>query len=497
MQLLARGMAAKICAAILVVVSLSAADYVARVRLKPEVSAVSWIADKADYANHVLNIHQLALARAHGLPESLLPIYDIQNPGFFLLIAELYARVGATSPRPLEITSIVLFNVAALCFFSWVYLLFADLCVAAFATAFLVTSQFFLFFPGMTHTFPFEFFFFNLTMLFYLLFLRKDKPAYLVMALLAMFMTCMNYWFYYMSTWIIMIGLWWQFRGRPRLKEIAMISAPPVAAAAFTMAMVTALFGVKPGIMRLTDLLVARMFDARIPGGHWYPDQRFMTAEDWSNYPTKVMQRLEWAYSIDFFWFAIGAACAFVLLWFRNRSALISALVLLLGGFSWYYVMFQHTHIHHFSGQFSFMAVCPIFGLIAAETIATVSTVARLDGIVAAPALGLRNPGGGMTSIERHMVLGAAAQFAIATLVVAITFMVVSTYATKSAALFQNTVTAYRQIEPRYREAIASICGQHGTVTLPDLQSASKDWGIAWQPNLIADTNQLPHCQGS
>ena len=60
---------------------------------------------------------------------------------------------------------------------------------------------------------------------------------------MAMFMTCMNYWFYYMSSWIIMVGLWWQYRGRPRIRDVAMISAPPIAAAAFTAIMVMALSG--------------------------------------------------------------------------------------------------------------------------------------------------------------------------------------------------------------------------------------------------------------
>ena len=159
-----------------------------------------------------------ANARAKGSAESFLPVYDVLHPGFFLLVAEMYTRAGATTPFPLEVTSMALFNIGAICFFFWVFLLFDDLIVAGFATAFLALSQFFLFFPGVTHTFPYEFVFFNMTMLFYLLFPRDGRKTYLVAALAAMFMTCMNYWFYYMSSWIIMVGLWWQYRGRPSFK---------------------------------------------------------------------------------------------------------------------------------------------------------------------------------------------------------------------------------------------------------------------------------------
>ena len=160
-------------------------------------------------------------------------------------------------------------------FFFWVYLLFRDLMVATFATAFLTLSQFFLFFPGVTHTFPYEFCFFNLTMFLYMLYLTSNRTLYLLGALVAMFLTCMNYWLYYLSSSIIMLGLWWQYRGRPGFKEVAMISAPPVAAASLTVGMVMGLFGLKAGALRLVDIFLARTIDARLAGGKWYPDQRF------------------------------------------------------------------------------------------------------------------------------------------------------------------------------------------------------------------------------
>src|SRR3954451_22088893 len=110
------GIAAMILAAAAIFVSLAIADYIGWLRLKPEVGAVSWIADIPNYVAHLHNIHQRALARAAGSPDSFLPIYDIQNPGFFLLVAELYMRAGATTPFALEVTSMVLFNLAAVCF---------------------------------------------------------------------------------------------------------------------------------------------------------------------------------------------------------------------------------------------------------------------------------------------------------------------------------------------------------------------------------------------
>ena len=474
-------------AAALVLVSLSVANYLGWQRLKPEVSAIAWIGSKPDYESHVVNIHQRVAKRLWpGDPEAWLPIYDIQNPGFFLLVAELFVRAGATTPLPLEILSLMLFDIGALCLFWWVCLLFSDVIVAAFATAFLALSQFFLFFPGVTHTMPFEFVFFNITLLLFVLYLKHDRPAYLAGALVAMFLTCMNYWFYYMSSWIIMIGLWWQYRGRPRVRDVALISAPPIAAAAFTTFMVMSLFGgVRSGGLRLLDILAARTFDARVPGGHWYPNQKFMSATDWLNYPSLVASRLEWAYNIDFRQFAMAGGCALLLLWFRKRSSAISALILLAGGFSWYYVMFQHTHIHHFVGQYSFMAICPIFGLIVGEAIVAVR---RAVPLLKKPFASAGNEGD---------LLG----YRIATYIVAAVLIVTGgrqtiRYLERSYGLVRESVALSSSVEAKYRQAVKDICAGRSEVTLSDLQQASKDWGVDWRAKQLADTNQMPKCSG-
>ncbi len=488
--------AAILVAAVVVLGALSVANYIGWLRLKPEVSAIAWIADKPDYESHLVNMHHRATDRAKGSPNSFLPIYDVQNPGFFLLVAELYTRAGASTPLPLEITSIILFNIGAICFFFWAYLLFSDLIVATCGTAFLALSQFFLF-SGVTHTFPFEFVFFNITMLLYVLFLRNNKNGYLVGALVAMFMTCMNYWFYYLSSWIIMVGLWWQYRGRPRIRDVAILSAPPIAAAAFTAIMVMSLSGgVERGAMRLADILVARTFDARIPGGTWYPDQRFMQTSDWYDYPAKVVSRLDWAYSFNSYWFAVAAACTFLLLCFRNRKSLISALILLLGGFSWYYVMFQHTHIHHFVGQYSFMAICPIFGLIASETLTTFWEALKRLAILLAAAKRIFDRSSGSQELSKYLWKAASATRYVITaaVLVLVGSGMLQPYLTHTYDLIKQTVDLSTEVEPKYQEALRTICQDHSEITLPELEAASKDWSFEWRPRLITETNRTPKC---
>ena len=468
-------LAAMILAAAAILVSLAVADYIGWLRLKPEVGAVRWIADIPNYEAHLLNIHQRATVRAAGSADSFLPIYDIQNPGFFLLIAELYTRAGATTPLALEINSMVLFNLAAVCFFFWVYFLFSDLTVAAVGTIALTLSKFFLFFPGTTHTFPFDFFFFNLTMLLYLLFLRSDRKVYLYAGLVAMFMTCMNYWFYYTSSWIIVVGLWWQYKGRPGLKELALLSAPPIAAGLFTAGMVMALFGFTKGFLRLADIFVARTFDARIAGANWYPDRRFMGPLDWLAYPRTVAERIEWSFSFELFWFALAAVCALFFLSLHNRKSFVSALILLLGGSSWYYTMFQHTHIHDFTGQYSFMAICPLFGLIASEAFFLVRRALR-------------------RAMEFGRGTSLIPDFGVAVLLAGLLLATVIPFVRNTYRLVSQTAEAAQTVQVKYAQALQEICHDHPQVTLADLNKASLNWDFKWLPHLITETNRTPKC---
>lgn len=81
--------------------TLSVADYMAFLRLKPEVAAIALIANKPDFEDHVVNVHHRAAERARGAADSFLPIYDAQDPGFFMVVAELYTRAGAQRAGPL------------------------------------------------------------------------------------------------------------------------------------------------------------------------------------------------------------------------------------------------------------------------------------------------------------------------------------------------------------------------------------------------------------
>ena len=198
---------------------------------------------------------------------------------------------------------------------------------------------------------------------------------------------------------------------------------------------------------------------------------------DWIAYPRTVVERLEWAFSLEFLWFALAAVYALFFLSLHNRKSFVSALILLLGGFSWYFTMFQHTHIHYFVGQYSFMAICPLFGLIVSEAF----FLARRSLHRA-------------TGVKRGKSL--AADFVAAALLLGLALATIWHFVGNTHRLINQTADTAQSVQVKYAQAVQAICQNHSKVTLGSLEEASRDWGFKWLPHLITETNRTPECPG-
>ena len=201
------------------------------------------------------------------------------------------------------------------------------------------------------------------------------------------------------------------------------------------------------------------------------------------HYPSTIATRLDWAFSTWVSVFAPAAICAFILLWSHDRKAFVSGLILAIGGFTWYAIMIQHTHIHWFVGQYSFMAMCPVFGLLMAQTVrlspaAYRAVVKRLRSRVL------------VFSIDREELPDGRA--AVALLIFG--WITATMFVVKTGQLVTEAVALSRKVEVKYAVAVQTACRTHHDVTLNDLQTASADWGFVWRPELITETNQTPRC---
>jgi hypothetical protein len=154
-------------------------------------------------------------------------------------------------------------------------------------------------------------------------------------------------------------------------------------------------------------------------------------------------------------------------------------------------------HIHHFVGQYSFMAICAIFGLIVSET----ATFALHQASVVRPVVfDLLKKRRGEEHNDHSMDLKQA-KWAVGHILVAVVVVFVSSamiwlYLKNTYGLIKQTSELSRTVEAKYNEAVQKICQQHSEITLADLQVASKDWGFDWRPQLIAETNRMPKCSG-
>src|SRR5439155_18496427 len=67
-------------------------------------------------------------------------------------------------------------------------------------------------------------------------------------------------------------------------------------------------------------------------------------------------------------------------------------------------------------------------------------------------------------------------------------------YLKKQYDLIRQTASISHTVEAKYKQAIQDICRTHVEITLADLQSAAKEWGIDWYANQLAVTNKMPTC---
>jgi hypothetical protein len=152
--------------------------------------------------------------------------------------------------------------------------------------------------------------------------------------------------------------------------------------------------------------------------------------------------------------------------------------------------MFQHTHIHWFAGQYSFMAICTINGLIMSETAIVIWAAMRGTLINHRWAVASSEPGiaGRKRPTSLSLVNVAAAALLAANSLFAWPYLKTTYGTVRQTLLVADTVQA------EYQQAVQDICRRHADITLADLQFAAKNWDFDWDAALLADANQMPGC---
>jgi hypothetical protein len=307
---------------------------------------------------HIVRVFNIASAHANKpfseTKDHLL--YFGRNPAMFLFIDELIIRMGAQSPFPMQILTVLLFNIGLLLCYAWIRRAFNSELMAMVATFFLITTPYLLANSASIHSDPYHFAFFNLTLYLFTRYLsaEKGKTAWLWWTGLSYFVLCQNYWMFYVSTYLMLLALAYKER-KLTIKLMALMSIPPIIAflSVFVQAAIAG-GGFYEGYRAMADICAARTGDWRIPDAKWYPNRRYLSEVTPSLYIDRVTQNISQSMGVPVEVFAIMLVCAIILsgkdAWKRYGWLLFAVPA----GLSWNIIMIQHTVIHRFSGQFGF-----------------------------------------------------------------------------------------------------------------------------------------------
>lgn len=281
--------------------------------------------------------------------------YLSHNPGLFMFIAELGVRIGINSPQPLQIFSLFLFGMGIIFQYLWLLHLFRDDFIPILASFYLIVTPYFLYYSGTLHYHSYVFLGFNSTLYFYLKYLRSDKKLFYIAALLSYLIVCLNYYMFYMSTFLMVTGLG-HLEGKKIIRK-DLFGFLAMATGAILLVFLQCSIqkgGIDKAVIDMVGIFVARTVDARIENTTWHPNQYFMGRNDWLHYPQMISAKVKWYFFCSIETYLIAGIASLTLNATERVRKIKFFIILVISGLSWNLVMFQHSKIHGVSTLFGY-----------------------------------------------------------------------------------------------------------------------------------------------
>ncbi len=319
------------------------------------------------HQRHILRVWRMGVADAKR------PFFEVKdrflfhkrNPGFFKAMAELTARSGATSPRPLQVLLILLTNIGIIAMYKWLKLLFKSEIFPLVGLGLVLGTSVVTYFTVTIHQHPYNFALFNICVYFIVRFTEKGKWGWFAAAWVSYFLLCQNYYMFWVSTFIMMVGVM-KHRGYRiiSLRNFILGLAPVITVILVVIQVSHVYGGLDKGINEVAVSAKARAAGA--VEGHSIKGK--MDLNNWVHYPWRISRRIETYYVIPGFAFIFLA----MLLWWlkrKNNSALDYRVFYYAfpAGMSWYVLMPQHSDIHVVVGRYSFFLWVIFFGFFFSE----------------------------------------------------------------------------------------------------------------------------------
>jgi len=300
-------------------------------------------------------------------------IYREHNPAVFLFVMVVLIKAGVNSMFGLEMVGLALSALSLLLLYLLVLKLFRDRWIALFTVAYVglcppfVRSHF-------LHAMPYARFFSLSALLAFLYYLRTSRRWLLVLAVVCYFLTCWNYWMWYVSTALLLAGIHYVERERLISRDLGILVVAPISAFASFLALLAVSKG---GLLKASQWLFSvatwRSVDVMQSGGytgsaHKWEAGDLVNLATLGTYLQTLSTRIEdWYYLSP----AVLAAMLAVVLFVhhKNKDNVYKVFFFLVpAAFSWHLLMIQHTIQHHQTTGYHYPLIALIFGCFVAET---------------------------------------------------------------------------------------------------------------------------------
>ena len=279
-------------------------------------------------------------------------LFHERNPGLFKFIAELTIRAGAKSPAPLQVILSLLVVLGIVAQFYWLKAFFKHDIFPVVGCLFILGSHFLTTFGSTIHQHPYNFSFFNFCMYFIVKFNLTHKRKYFVYAFLSYLFLCQNYYMFWVSTFVMMVGINWSYGQKIlSLKNFALGMAPVITMIILLANIAYAHDGLANGIPKLRKIYKARVLGIVEKG----EPQRALNKKDYLKYPLTVSSRVERYFYIPGFLFLL-------LVWplrrmrkFNHSDLNYKVFYFIVpAALSWYMFVYEHTAVHQVAGRYSY-----------------------------------------------------------------------------------------------------------------------------------------------
>ncbi|MES0488757.1 MAG: hypothetical protein ABUK01_02115 [Leptospirales bacterium] len=310
-----------------------------------------------DYGATVYRAYSKAMAQVKRPDESVAYyfLFHGHNPSIYQAFTILTMKMGATDYIASQFISALFSLIGAAFFYFWVRLLFQSAAMANIAVLLLAFMPFLPYYGSVIHHHPYSFFGFNMAILGATLFVNSKNKKWIIMAVAGYMIACLNYWMFYMSTFLILAGIHWYKTGFRKSIPYVFTYGASAVLAVFIVISLMALEsgGYKNAFTKLVNKGAYRTLEISSKEKQGTKNA-FLNFDFKKRYPQILNERVStfWYLPLDFY-LALFLLSVFITPREERRKYFLF-LFIIPAGLSWFAVMLNHTAVHPFSAIYGF-----------------------------------------------------------------------------------------------------------------------------------------------